>query len=84
MTLPGGGQPARRYGLPFSVEVFEFKRRTIADAAVQAAYVVPTLQEPEDALPSLFMGGCEVFAREQFRFERAEEIWRCCSDATRA
>ncbi|MGF6695761.1 hypothetical protein OKW38_000372 [Paraburkholderia sp. MM5496-R1] len=54
------------------MQVFEFERRTVADAAVEAAYVVPALQKREQTPPCLFVGR-EVFATEQFGFERAEE-----------
>ena len=54
------------------MQVFELERRTVADAAVQAAYVVPALQEREQMPPCLFVGR-EVFATEQFGFECAEE-----------
>jgi hypothetical protein len=71
VTLPGGGQPALD-GLRFRVQFFEFERQTVADAALQAAHVVPALQKPEEATGALLMSG-EMLAREQFRFECAEE-----------
>ena len=64
VTLPGGGQPALRWRLLLRMQAFEFERCAITDAAVQAAYVVPALQEGEDAPPGLIMG-IEVFAHEQ-------------------
>src|SRR4051794_20132858 len=54
------------------MQVFELERRTVADAAVQAAYVVPALEKREETPPCLFVGR-EVFATEQFGFECAEE-----------
>jgi hypothetical protein len=72
MTRPGGGQPSLRWRLLLRTQAFEFARCAITGAAVQAAYVVPALQEGEDAPPGLIMG-IEVFAHEQLGFERAEE-----------
>ena len=54
------------------MQVFEFERRAIADTAMQAAYVVPAFQKPEDACAGLLVGR-EVFSHQQLRLERAEE-----------
>lgn len=54
------------------MQVFEFQRRAITDAAVQAAHVVPSFEEPEDTCAGLLVGR-EVFTHQQFCFERAEE-----------
>ena len=54
------------------MQVFEFERRAIADAAVEATDVVPAFQKGEYASPRLLVGS-EVFSTEQFGFECSEE-----------
>ncbi|MGF6299757.1 hypothetical protein OKW43_002092 [Paraburkholderia sp. WC7.3g] len=45
---------------PLGVGVLEFERQTVANPTVQAAYVVPAFQEPDDALPGLLIGSQSV------------------------
>src|SRR5258708_2666949 len=73
MTPAGGGQPASGRGLFLcGMHAFVCHRRAIADAAVKAVLVVPTLDEGEQGPARLFVS-IEPRARKQFAFKRGEE-----------